>query len=1483
MNKKLFLPLILLILPLGYVFSQINASFRLAEDITCTDIPIEMVNETSGPGPMNYHWNFGNGEESNDSTASVTYTMPGQYTIQLIASDADNADTATLEIEIFQGPTADFSADTIGCIGFTSFFLDASTAGDAPIDNWEWFFGDGGSASTQNINHTYATSGQFSPFLIVTDTNGCRDIEEKVAYINSVPLPTIDFSFSPPQACDTPAIVDMINNSSTEYGTLSYEWDFDDGSNSSAVSPQHIFQEFGNYSVELTASINELPAGCENSDTNVYRVINRVAGATFEQDGTPVQDSSIICRGVLTFNDTSFNATGSDWDFDDGGTSTASSGSHTYTDGGTYQVRLIAQPQGVCPDTAYWTIFVDTIQAGFDMDPQQSCNATTTYTLSADSSNAASWQYFFADGKTGFSPDTTYHYSIAPETDPFSEHLGENFETKLEVVSVNGCTDRDSVTVTIRKPTAWFGVDSIEGCIPLEVNFNDRSPNDAVNSPGQFHWIFGDGNTDDTSVGNTTYTYTAEGEYEARMVLQNEDGCVDTSYSITIQAGRTIAADFSLNGDTIACANEEIRITNTSADQNLIDHTQFYLGDEIVNFHPDSLNATWVNRLDSGKYNGRIVVDYNGCISRQEKTEIFQSNGPGVNFTYSFDCDNPMDYNFTGNIDTYQSFEWNFGDGNTNNSDLNPTNSFATDSNYNVSLVATTYSGCTDSITKTIQVRNDTAVIEGPVQACAEQPVVFNGGNSYTFLDYCKQPYLWSVNDSSAPIRTHADTLAYFFEDKGSYQVQLITENDNGCVDTASHSIDIFEPSAGFTADADTGCVPFLITYTDTSKSDLPLMEWKWKYTPVDSIVQDSLSYTDTVQFSYTQKGTYYPKITVTDTLGCHNTFSLPIAVGDPSVLFSASDTAICSGDQVSFDYNSEPIQEIDSVSWDYGDGNTSSSSSDPISHTYDSSGSFISQLIVYHLGCSDTNTRVIDVEQANARFSFSKDTAYCYPDTVQFGIDNLLQDIDTGSWNINNDTTLDYSASAQYIFDQPGFYPVQLTITTDNGCMDDYSDTLIVNGPTGDFSFTPDSICKSIPLTIELTEQNNLVDYYWMINNDSIPGQSPYEQLVDADSALVKLFMIGEKNCIPPPVVKKTGFYNINADFTVNDTANCALTLIPFINESYPDNLSYTWDFGNDHTSTQKNPSAAFNPGEYVITLTVLNTANCPDTKTDTLRVKEFPPFTISSQEFNVICEGATIHPVISDGDSVVWRANSIVIDTAVNNFTPVFTPSEDTWYTARIFDEQTGCFNPDSVFAFFQPRPDFDAIEITEAFYHEGTSNITTGSVPGESYGSYYTGEKVELEATEISGLNYFWASIPDDQCDTCTFVVVSPEETTEYILTVSDTNNCFAQTLTKSVEINEQDFSVAMPSAFTPDEKESGNDVVYVKGWGIQRLVEFSIYNRRGNRVFFTDDINEGWNGNDNNGKPLPMDTYTYVVRVETYNGNIEKRQGTISLIR
>jgi PKD repeat protein len=84
-------------------------------------------------------------------------------------------------------PVADFSADvTSGTTPLTVTFTDTST--NTPT-SWAWDFGDSGTATTQNPQHTYSTPGIYTVGLTATNAGG-SDTETKTAYITVIATPT---------------------------------------------------------------------------------------------------------------------------------------------------------------------------------------------------------------------------------------------------------------------------------------------------------------------------------------------------------------------------------------------------------------------------------------------------------------------------------------------------------------------------------------------------------------------------------------------------------------------------------------------------------------------------------------------------------------------------------------------------------------------------------------------------------------------------------------------------------------------------------------------------------------------------------------------------------------------------------------------------------------------------------------------------------------------------------------------------------------------------------------------------------------------------------------------------------------------------------------------------------------------------------------------------------------------------------------------
>jgi PKD repeat protein len=123
---------------------------------------------------------------------------------------------------------------------------------DGTIVDYEWDFDDGTTGIGVTESHTYATPGNYTVRLTVTDNHGETDDTTRTATPASAP-PVAKFSID----CDTQACAFDGTGSFDPDGTIvTYEWDFGDGQSAVGPTPIHHFDAPGTYDVELTVTDN---------------------------------------------------------------------------------------------------------------------------------------------------------------------------------------------------------------------------------------------------------------------------------------------------------------------------------------------------------------------------------------------------------------------------------------------------------------------------------------------------------------------------------------------------------------------------------------------------------------------------------------------------------------------------------------------------------------------------------------------------------------------------------------------------------------------------------------------------------------------------------------------------------------------------------------------------------------------------------------------------------------------------------------------------------------------------------------------------------------------------------------------------------------------------------------------------------------------------------------------------------------------------
>jgi len=160
-----------------------------------------------------------------------------------------------------------------------------------------------------------------------------------------------------------------------------------------------------------------------------------------------------------------------------------------------------------------------------------------------------------------------------------------------------------------------------------------------------------------------------------------------------------------------------------------------------------------------------------------------------------------------------------------------------------------------------------------------------------------------------------------------------------------------------------------------------------------------------------------------------------------------------------------------------------------------------------------------------------------------------------------------------------------------------------------------------------------------------------------------------------------------------------------------------------------------------------------------------------------------------------------------------------------------------------------------------------------------SVIAGSQVQLIATVNGSVaSYNWAP-PELLVNSLvlTPVITKPlSVTSSFSLQVTNADGCISHHLV-TIKIYKP---LLMPSAFTPND-DGVNDVFRIPTGTQLTLIDFSIYNRWGSKVFSTRDISKGWNGKVS-GASLPTGTFVYIINGVSENKKIFYK-GTFVLIR
>ena len=501
---------------------------------------------------------------------------------------------------------------------------------------------------------------------------------------------------------------------------------------------------------------------------------------------------------------------------------------------------------------------------------------------------------------------------------------------------------------------------------------------------------------------------------------------------------------------------------------------------------------------------------------------------------------------------------------------------------------------------------------------------------------------------------------------------------------------------------------------------------------------------------------------------------------------------------------------------WDFGLpilNNDTSNLSNP-SYTYPSQGSYNVTLVVNPGSiCQDTATAIINVHPTQFTGTFIH-TDSCAGSPVHFS-----QNINCNNGTINQynwqfgDGGISTAINPNHTYTTGGSFIVKLIVQTTLGCFDTIIQVINIYDQPQYSILTPDTIICDLDNIILQTSGTGASNFLWtpnyMLSNNTIA------------------------NPIASPNQTTTYYFTATSAFGCSITDSVTIYVITNLTTTaWPDTvlcpgqnvqlnaiggMNYSWQ-----PTTGLSNSFIANPiASPIITTTYIVTASagsCIDTDTLFIEVKPEPNFNAGPDQY--ICHNDTAQLQASGGTNFNWQPSSTLSSNSISN--PFAFPLVTTTYIMNATDTNLcPALITDSVIVFV----------FNGGFVQ--VSNDTT----------IIFGTTAQLNVYGSNGSSYLWWPSTGLSSTSIANPIANPTITTTYYCQTYDVNGCL---WTDSVVVKVVlDPIVDLPNAFSPD-GDGMNDLFRPIVIGLLSLDDFRVYNRWGQLVFETNDLQQSWDG-------------------------------------
>lgn len=745
--------------------------------------------------------------------------------------------------------------------------------------------------------------------------------------------------------------------------------------------------------------------------------------------------------------------------------------------------------------------------------------------------------------------------------------------------------------------------------------------------------------------------------------------------------------------------------------------------------------------------------------------------------------------------------------------------------------------------------------------------VVANGGTA---------PYYYSWNTNPVQQTQTATGLS-----AGIYLATVI--DDDYCIDTVSITITSNPaPTANFTFT--NKCSGTAVPFNSTSTSTAPdaITNWNWKFG------DNTIGTGSSISHLYSAPGNYNVTLIVTTNNSCSDTIVHPITVFNNAVAGFTYNN-VCLGDSMHFTNTSTVIlpDAITGYLWDFGYSGNISNVKNP-AHQYVSPGTFnVTLVTTTSNGCSDESTIPVNIyDPPTSAFTVNNT---CLADSVLFSNTTLSPAMGTTaswSWNFGDGSALETSTfSPKHLYPSVGNYTITLISKSSNlGCPDTITQSITVYPmPVADFNAA--DVCQNQIMNFDdlttVTGSSTIASWSWNFGDATAIGvaQNPVHTYANPGSYSGTLIVTSSSGC-KDTITKNVIVHPLPvAIISTNNT--CTGITSQFMDQSVivvnPTNdviQSWGWDYGDGSpVAANQNTSHLYtNAGSYPVELLISSSFGCLDSVTQMVFIHPNPSVNFVASD-TVGCEPLCIS--LQNGSAI-----------ATGNLSYVWNFGDGSGVSNSI--ESVHCYTNDSTFSPNVLNVTLTAVSDSGCAVSLTKNNyITVYPLPNAAF----TIQPQTITITDpvitfnnvSSGSNVWHWNFGDMD----TSLLQHPPDHTyadtgTYSITLiaSTLYNCI-DTMYQAIVI-EPDFAFYVPNAFTPNE-DGINDTFTGTGMFIKNF-EMMIFDRWGNLMFSTDNINKPWDGRKNNGNEIAQqDVYVYSIKLSDFKKRNYTYKGIVTLVR